>query len=101
MPDEEGEDHQDAAAPFPAAQFSVAVSQKTGVNYIGTTFLCKKQVRLNLNCVKWEVGGMWEKSVSQISYSLSCTEIQYRGWRKDAWGPDESVRPGGGLLHVV
>lgn len=72
MPDVEGEVHQDAAAPFPAAQFSAAVSQKTGVNYIGTTFLCKKQVGLNLNCVKWEweVGGMWEKSVTQISYSL-------------------------------
>lgn len=40
--------------------------------YIYIYFLCKKQVRLNLNCVKyeWEVGGMWEKSMSQNLYLL-------------------------------
>lgn len=51
----------------------------TGIKQAGTCklyrcffFLCKKQVRLNLNCVKhkWEVGGMWEKSVSQNLYRL-------------------------------
>lgn len=41
------------AATFPiGARLSVAVLQQARVHYIGTTFLCKKQVRLNLNCVK-------------------------------------------------
>lgn len=50
----------------------------TGIKQAGTCklyqcfFLCKKQVRLDLNCVKyeWEVGGTWEKSVTKFVPSI-------------------------------
>lgn len=81
MPDAEREGHVCTkmllGTCYISAQLFVAVllgyhRNKMKAYYIGVFFLCKKQVRPNLHCAKyeWEVRGMWEKSVSQNLYRL-------------------------------